>query len=338
MTREPRRARIGDVAALARVDRAVVSKVINGAPGLSIRPDTRERVWNAIKALDYRPNVAARSLRTARAGAFGLLIPDFTNPIYASIIAGAQLAATQRDHLVLTASASSPEGLARAVGLLGGGRVDGLLLAGGAAPGDARAQIDALGVPWVLLNRTTRSATRSIVLDDAGATRLAVEHLVSLGHRAIAHIAGLQGADTAARRLKGFRATMADAGLPVRRGFVVAADYTNRGGFDAMSRLARATPRPTAVVIANVASAIGALRAAHLAGVRVPGQLSIVSVHDLPLVEYLEPPLTTVDMPVTELGRRGIEVLSTLPPNADVREVIRQPMRLVARDSTAPPP
>lgn len=337
-TSERRRVRIIDVAALAGVDRAVVSRVINGSATLSIRPETRERVWSAIRELNYRPNAMARSLRTARAGIFGLLIPDFANPIYSSIITGAQRAAARRDHLLLTASVAGDESLADSVELLAGGRVDGMLLAGGSATENARRQVDGMGIPWVLLNRRTESSLRNVVLDDARAARLAVEHLVSLGHRRIGHISGVQTVDTAMRRMDGFREAMTAAGLSVPREFVVEADYTNAGGLDAMKRLLAAPVRPTAVVIANIASAIGAVRAVHLAGVRIPAEISVVSIHDLPLVDYLEPPLTTVRMPVEELGFRGIEVLSTLPPDAHVQEVIHEPMRLITRASTARPP
>lgn len=333
---EGRRVRISDVAALARVDRAVVSKVINGSETLNIRPETRERVWEAIRTLDYRPNAVARSLRTAKTGMFGLLIPDFANPIYASIITGAQRAATHYDQLVLTASAADPSDIDHYMNALSAGRLDGVLLAGGPASQAVQHQIDALGLPSVLLNRRGPSSARYVVLDDERAASIAVEHLTALGHRRIGHIAGPQSADTGVRRRRGFRDAMKSAGLTVGRGHVIEADYTSEGGFTAMRALLTRRPVPSAVVVANVASAIGALRAARDAGFDVPTDLSIVSIHDLPLADYLEPPLTTVHMPVEELGYRGLELLSTVAADRRIEEELDHPMHLVIRKSTAP--
>lgn len=331
-----RRTTLNDVAELANVDRAVVSKLLNNDPGLKIRDSTRERVLRAVNELDYRPNAMARGLRTARADTYGLLIPDFTNPIYASIILGAQAAAAERDCLLLTGSPLGASAGEQYLDLLGQGRVDGLLLAGGHAQADVMARVDALGVPWVLLNRRIEGSTRYVILDDERATTLAVAHLVELGHWRIAHLAGPATADTALRRTAGYRRAMQDAGLG-GHGLVVEADYTNRGGATAMDQLLAADPRPTAVVVANVASAIGALHSVHHSGIEVPADLSLVAVHDIPLADYLTPPLTTVRMPLEELGRRGIEVLSTVPADAAVEEVLDGPMELMLRESTAPP-
>lgn len=328
--------RIRDVADLARVDPAVVSKIVNGSESLSVRPETRARVLDAVKVLNYRPNAMARSLRTARSDTVGLLIPDFTNPIYASIIQGAQRAAAKRGQLVLTASVDQEDSIPLALERLGNGRLDGLLVAEVPSSPSAYREIRSVGLPWLLLNRRTTASHRYVILDDEGATRMAVDHLAELGHRVVAHLAGPTSADTATRRKAGFRAAMSAHGLVVRRQHVVEADYTYEGGFTAMSELLGRPLRPTAVVVANVASAIGALRAAHVAGVTVPDELSVVSIHDLSLATYLDPPLTTVRMPVEQLGERGIEILSNLSPDDLVEEVVHGPMELVVRASTAP--
>ncbi len=332
-----KRVRLRDVALLARVDPAVVSKIVNGSETLSVRPETRARVLDAVKLLNYRPNAMARSLRTARSDTIGLLVPDFTNPIYASIIDGAQRAAAARNQLVLTTSGHREDSISLALERLGNGRVDGLLVAEVPSGPSAYREIRAIGLPWLLLNRKTTASHRYVILDDEGASRMAVDHLVELGHRSIAHLAGPSSADTAERRKAGFRAAMAMHGLPVRRHHLLEADYTYEGGYVAMRRLLERLPRPTAVVVANVASAIGSLRAAQVAGVRVPEELSVVSIHDLSLVAYLNPPLTAVHMPVEELGNRGVEILSTISPDDEIEEVVRGPMHLVERASTCSP-
>ncbi|MBF8193882.1 LacI family DNA-binding transcriptional regulator [Nonomuraea sp. K274] len=329
------RVTLTDVAAIARVDRAVVSRVINKDPTLNIRPETRERVLAAIEQLGYRPNVAARSLRTSRAHMFGLFIPDFANPVYAEIIKGAEAEAADQGSVLVTGSATRA-GLGEYMDRLGQGRIDGLLLAGAPDEAGLAGQLDRAGIPWIMLNHRGRTVRRYVILDDERAAALAVEHLVRLGHRRVAHLAGPSGADTATRRSAGYSAAMRAAGLP--EGPIVAAGYTPAGGAAGMARLLAAGERPTAVFVANVASAIGAMQAVRSAGLEIPRHVSIVAVHDLDLAGYLSPALTTVRMPLAELGRRGVTLLSVLKPDETVAEVLDGPIELIPRSSTAPPP
>lgn len=335
----PRRVTLIEVAERAQVDPAVVSKLLNNDPSLKIRDTTRARVLGAVRELNYRPNAMARSLRTSRASAYGLLIPDFANPIYAAIITGAQAAAAERGCLLLTGSPVGALTGEHYLELVGQGRIDGLLLAGGHAHAELLERVDALALPWLLVNRRLDGSSRFVILDDERAVAIAVRHLASLGHQRIAHLAGPRTADTAQRRTAGYRAAMDEIGLPVHEDLIVEADYTNPGGAAAMTSLLAGLPtrRPTAVVVANVASAIGALRTVRDTGLEVPHDLSMVAIHDLPLADYLAPPLTTVRMPLEELGRRGIAILSTVAPGAPVEEVLTEPMELVERASTAPP-
>lgn len=332
-----KRVTLADVATHAGVDRSVISRVMNSDPGLNIRPETRERVLASVKALGYRPNAAARTLRTRQSRTFGLFIPDYANPVYAEIIKGAEAAAADRECVLVTGSGRVADSAKAFLDLLADGRVDGLLLAGGVRASATLAALRESRMPWLLLNWSMTDATRHIVLDDEGAAAMAVEHLVSLGHRRIAHLAGPDGSDTASRRASGYRAAMRLHGQAPDPALAVRADYTAEGGFQAMTELLGRTPRPTAVFVANVASAIGALRAAYRCGVRVPDELSIVAVHDLPLAEYLVPALTTVRMPLEELGRRGVEKLTTTDPDTPVAETVDGPMELVLRESTAVP-
>jgi LacI family transcriptional regulator len=331
-----RKVTLKDVAERAGVDRSVVSRVINNDPVLNIREETRNRVRRAVEELDYRPNAIARSLRTSQAGSYGLLIPDFTNPIYTLIIRGAEAAAARADHLLLTGSISGesfePE---RYVELLARGRVDGLLLAGTVESGELMEdQLSRLGLPYVWLNRRPPESRRYVILDDERAAALAVGHLDGLGHTRIAHISGPLNADTAQRRLSGYLKATKEAGLGLDEQLVVEADYTNVGGAQAMGSLLKLPQAPTAVFVANVASAIGALYAAKLAGFSVPDDVSVVAVHDLPMAGYLAPPLTTVRMPLEALGRRGVELLSAASERDAIEEVLAMPMELIVRRST----
>jgi LacI family transcriptional regulator len=330
---------MSDVAALARVDKAIVSRVVNDDKVLTIRPETRERVLTAIRELGYRRNMAARSLRTAKTGTIGLFIPDFANPVYAEIISGAESAALARGCVLMVGSSAVTGGKANDyLEALGEGRVDGLLLAGGPITGAEQETLASLGLPWLLVNRRGRSTSRYVVLDDAGAAVTAVEHLLELGHRRIAHVGGLSGADTARRRRDGYRKALRQHGIDPEPDLMVTADYTPQGGAEATKALLAARRRrPTAIFVANVASAIGVLTAVRQAGLSVPDDISVVAVHDLPLAEYLVPALTTVRMPLRRLGARAAELLLTTGPDEPVTEVVRDPLELVIRSSTTHP-
>ena len=333
----PAKVTLNDVARLAGVDRSVVSRVINDDPNLSVRPETRTRVQEIIEKLGYRPNAAARSLRTARAYMYGLFIPDFANPVYAEIIKGAEHAAGQLGYGLMTASSNGVRiGLRHYLDLLGQGRVDGLLFAGEES-GHELEQLRASKVPWVLVNRRAEGSHRYVILDDERGSQLAVDHLVSLGHRRIAHLAGPEGADTARRRRAGYSSAMAAAGLDVDPGHIAHADYTPAGGAAAMHELLSSPRPPTAVFVANVASAVGALHAVHARGLSVPQDVSVIAVHDMALASHLVPSLTTVRMPLEELGRRALELLAQRGPEETITEVVTDPAEVVVRESTGPP-
>ncbi|MCI2416789.1 LacI family transcriptional regulator [Saccharopolyspora sp. K220] len=331
-----RRSTIADVAARAGVDRAVVSRLLNADPRLSIRESTRQRVLDAIEELGYQPNAAARSLRTARTRTIALLVPDYINPAYGEIIEGAEAAAAKVGCSLMTASLqAADDSFERYVERLGHGRVDGLLLAAGGVRGTREDELERLGLPWLCVNRTGPGRRRYVVLDDERAAALAVEHLVQLGHRRLAFISGPEDSDSARRRQLGHRSAIKAAGLA--RGPVVHGNYTPRGGAEAMAKILEAEQRPTAVLVANVASATGALHTARRMGVRVPQDISVIAVHDLTVAPFLDPPLTTVRMALDGLGARAVELLLERAANAEIRETVREPTELVIRESTAPP-
>jgi DNA-binding LacI/PurR family transcriptional regulator len=329
-----RRVTLIDVARLASVDPSVVSRVINADDRLVIKDETRRRVLDAIDTLNYHPNAAARSLRTAQSDTFGLLIPDFANPVYAEIIKGAEQAATAHGALLLTGTAleDRPD---RYVELVASGRVEGLLLASDRLNAEAVAAVVRSSKPVVSVNQRIPGVHFTILADDGGAAALAVEHLRGLGHTAIGHIRGPAGSDTARRRLTGYRKAMKRAGLTVDPADVVESDYTAEGGFEAMNRLISGRRRVTAVVVANVAAAIGALAAAHARSIDVPTDMSLVAIHDNPLAEYLTPPLTTVRLPLAELGEAGVRTLIQGRAAKPGLTVITARTELILRGSTA---
>jgi LacI family transcriptional regulator len=326
------RVRLRDVAAAAGVDASVVSRVLSGDSRLSIRQETRQRVLEAAARLDYRPNTAARTLKTARTMAIGMIVPDLANANYATIAGGAEDAAATSGYVLLVASGSASE---RVLDLHG--RIDGLLI-GMATSETPRLGDFAAGLPALLVNRREPCGIPSVTVDDEAGGALATSHLVSLGHRLIAHVAGPQNADTARRRLQGYRAGLRAAGIVTRPEWIAETSFDEVGGNVAASRLLRLEPRPTALFVANVRAAIGAIAAARRLGLRVPEDISIVGFHDAPFASYLDPALTTVRMPLEEMGRQAVDSLLALLGGQRVDDVtVAMPPELVVRASSAPP-
>lgn len=334
----PRKPTLADVAARASVDRSVVSRVLTGDSRLNIRDSTRARVLRAVADLKYRPNAIARSLRQGRTGILGMLIPDFGNPVYPAIIKGAESAAGELGVALLTASGCDEGfGARRYAEIITQGRVDGLVLAGMSETDEIASSLTRAGVPWLMMNRRPKSTRRCVLFDDVGAALLAVHHLLAQGHSRIAHLAGPSWGSCAAQRRAGYEQALRAAGVDVSEDLIISADHTEEAGAVAMDRLLAADKPPTAVFAANVMQAIGALHSARRTGVRVPHELSIVAIHDLRPAAFVDPPLTTVRMPLGQLGRRAVQLLEQSTPDEDIEEVVTGPMELVMRSSTAPP-
>ena len=323
--------RLRDVAAAAGVDASVVSRVLSGDVRLSVRPETRQRVLEAASRLDYRPNTAARTLKTARTMAIGLTVPDLANQNYATIAVGAEERAAVAGYVLLVASGSSSERM-----LALHGRIDGLLV-GMATTETPRLGQFGRGLPALLVNRREPCGIASVTVDDEAGGALATSHLLSLGHRVIGHVAGPQNADTARRRLRGYRQALASADVEGRPELVCETSFDEAGGHVAANRLLRLRPRPTALFVANVRAAIGAMAAVRRAGLRIPDDVSIVGFHDAPFAGFLDPPLTTVRMPLHEMGRQAVDSLLSLLGGAEVEDsMVATPPELIVRDSTAP--
>jgi LacI family transcriptional regulator len=333
-------ARIADVGRLAGVTPSVVSRVLNGDPTLRVREETRERVVAAAKQLDYTPNHAARALRRSRVGALGLAVHDISNPVYAPLIAGAQDAASQHGYVLMLADvpelARDEEAFRRVVG---SGSIDGLLLLPAGVSADRaveRAASDRL--PTVVVNERSRTSP-SVGLPDRQAMEVATRHLLELGHRRIA-LLRLDGRGHRSReRTAGYEEALREHGIEPDPSLVVTGGHTAETGRDAMARLLRrGDGELSAVVSASVLAAVGALGAAHEAGLDVPGQLSIVGCHDVFFAPYLSPPLTVVRLGLGELGRAAVErLLAQLDLRGTGHDVVAEPApSVVVRGTTAP--
>ncbi len=330
----PRPATLADIAKAAELHPTTVSRVLRRSPDLNVREETRARVERIAVELGYRPNAVARGLRTSSTGALGLLLPSLRNPAYSHIMRGACRRAWERDFVVMLAEDGGGEETAIAYErLVAEGRIDGLLVAS-ARPGSALVEHARDGaVPIVFVNRRTSGAGQSVSMREEDAGRLAAAHLLSLGHRSLAHVAGPADLDTAQRRATGFTQSAAAAGLSAP---VAHAAFDEPGGFAAMSELLAARPAPTAVFTSNINQAIGALAAAKAAGRHVPEDLSLVSYDDDPVGAYLDPPVTAIGMPLEELGAAAVDcMLARLRDGSRENVMLSQEPRLVVRGSTA---
>jgi DNA-binding LacI/PurR family transcriptional regulator len=331
------RVRLKDVAEAAGVNPSIASRVLNGDPTVSTRPETRSRIHAAALELGYTPNAFARGLKMRRTMTLGLVLPNLVSAVNNDLILGAERRAAAAGYVVLIADADEFE----ATGdvhrrLLLEHRVDGLLFASTLTETVAR-ELDRHALPYVVVNRRpTGGRGTTVSNDDEGGMARAVEHLAMLGHRRIAHIAGPADVDTAMRRRGGYIRAMTEAGLALDPELIAEGPYSEEGGWSAMHRLFQLADPVTAVAASSLGGAVGAMAAIHAGGRRVPDDVSIVGFHDAPLAQYLNPPLSTVRMPLREMAETAVECLiRVLSGEAIADVVIPTPPMLVERASTA---
>lgn len=335
---ESRRPTLRDVAALAQVDPSVVSRLVNNDPKLNIAVATRRRIEEAIVTLGYRPNMMARGLRMARTWTIGLIVPALSNPMYTHIVRAAEARAAERGYGIVLGSQVGVRTEETFAGMLLNGRVDGLLVAS-ATLGDAFIQslVHENAGPVVLVNRRVAGIASSVVVDDTAGSRLVTEHLLKLGHRRIAYLSGPDDIDTSARRRRGFEEAMRDAGVgnPL---IIPTGGWNPPAGYRSASHLLSEHPDVTAVFASTMLLGVGALKAFHEDSIAIPDRLSIMCLHDDEILDYTYPPLSTVRMPLEELGGAAVdELISRTEGNAGTNVLIPGAGELVERGSVTEP-
>lgn len=330
------------VAAHAGVSVGTAARVLQGDPRLSVRPATRDRVLAAAAELGYRPNRVASGLRTRRTGALAVVLPDPQNVMWTETLRAIERTAGEQDYVVVIADAHGPTldptQLSRFVLE---GRMDGLLVAFARIEDALVAQIAGRGLPLVPINSRSAIVDGSVTMDDEAGSRLAVDHLVALGHRRIGFAAGRSDTDVGRRREAGYRAAMAEHRIAVEPGWVIPGDFTERTARDAAEAVLARPPseRPTAIYAVNLYSALGIRAAAAGRGIGIPGDLSVVTMDDHPLLEHTDPALTAIHMPMDEMGALGTRMLLDVVAGGALHHAITAtPPRLVVRHSTAAPP
>jgi LacI family transcriptional regulator len=331
-------ATLSDVARRAGVSISAVSRVLSDAPEARVSPETRARIKQAAADLAYRPNFAGRALKFSRTNVIALVVPDLTNAFVTELMLGVEDEALERDYMVLLGRSEDLKPGGEMVSrLIGEGRVDGMLVqVADHAHASEIAELVEARYPIVFLNSIQAGHRGGVVLDDEAGARLATEHLIGLGHRRIAMVGGLPQSYTAHRRVNGFQEAMTAADLPVPRTAVTRLGYYPKEGRAALRALAAQREPPTGLVVANLNAAIGVLAEARSLGLQVPEDLSVISVHDAWTAENTWPPLTTVKMPMYQLGRAAVAGLYARLHGAEVHDhVVTDPVpQLVLRQST----
>lgn len=338
----PDRATLKDVAALAGVHPGTASRAMNADTRPLVNEETARRVLAAADELGYRPNPIARGLKTSRSYTVGVLIPDLTNPLFPRIVRGIQDKLEAAGYTPLIANTDNDPDRERAdIEAMLARQVDGLITATAHRVDDLALEIAGSQLPVVLVNRRLEAGTRpSVVADDRLGIKLAVDHLVGLGHRRIAHLAGPQDLSTGYLRLQGFREALAEAGLEYEPDLVLAASaFIESEGQRLCNELLDRELEVTAILAANDLMALGCYDAFVARGIKCPQQLSVVGYNDMPFAAWFDPPLTTVHLPQYEIGSRAAELLleQLRDPAAEPIQVLLEPS-LAVRGSTAAPP
>jgi len=314
------------------VSRATVSRVVNGSP--RVAPDIRRAVEEAVAALGYTPNRAARSLVTGRTGSIGVVIAEptgrlFSDPFFPRLLRGISGVLAGRDLQLVLLMPGSADDTTRTGAYLAAGHVDGVVMVSLHGDDPLPFLLEGANVPLVFVGRPPKGIDGSFVdVDNRQGARSAVGHLVAGGRRVIGTIAGPADMQVSADRLTGYREALVEAGQAIDPHLIVHGDFTQAGGTTAMARLLEARPDVDAVFAASDLMAAGALATIRSAGRRVPSDIAVVGYDDSPIAISTTPELTSVRQPIEEMGLEAARLL------IDGIDAADRPKRRLSRPAT----
>jgi LacI family transcriptional regulator len=337
------RVKLADVARMAGVHPGTASRALNPATRDQVSRETTRRVARVAQELGYTPNPLARGLRTARSSIVGMVVPDVTNPLFPPIVRGAEQVLSEAGYtLVLTDTDNDAATERRQIEQLRARGMDGFLVATARWEDPILDDLATFGIPAVLVNRRSGNLRLPYVGgDERTGIQLAVDHLVALGHRRIAYLAGPQDTSTGRERSAAYSQAMKGHGLPTSRHHIRACSaYSEAAGTEAARRLLASGRDFTAILAGNDLIALGVLSVLAEAGIRCPEQMSVIGFNDLPMVDKLTPPLTTVRLPLAEIGALSARILLSLLDGALPDGQVGQSLlavQLAVRGTTATP-
>ncbi len=322
-----------DVADLAAVSKATVSRVLNNNP--NVAEDLRVRVLEAIRSLGYQPNRAARRLRASSSDVLGLIISDIENPFFISVVRGVEdTAYAHHISVVLCNTDENPAKQQMYLRVMQAEQVAGLIISP-TSSGEASTELQDLGIPIILLDRRTETfEADAVTIDNVSGAYLAVKHLIDLGYERIGIIGGSPHLTTGQERYEGYRKALSAVGRKVDEKLIKVGNFKTESGYRLAMEFITSPQPPRAIFVANNLMTLGALRAMREQGVRIPQDIALVGFDDMPWSSELCPPLTAVSQPTYELGQETVYLLlrRLADPDAPIRTVTLQP-RLVVRES-----
>lgn len=329
-----------DVARRAGVSRTTVSIVLNNIPGISIPEETRQRVVQAAQELNYVPNAAAQALASKRSQIIGLVLTrnpqHILSDVFLTQVLDGLIKTVHRHDMRLMIEIVEPQHQKQAyLDLIRAKRIDGLLLSGPRFDDEGLMVLEKDGFPTVLMGKLPGTGFHYVDVDNFLAARQAVDHLVGLGHKRIACITNAHSSYTAAaERLRGYRQSLEIAGISYQEELVRYGDFDPESGFNQMNNLLDTRLPISAVFVASDVVALGAIAAIRECGLRIPHDIALVGFDDVPLARYLDPPLTTVRLPTTELAVIACELLIQIIANSSsVQEQELLETQLIVRES-----
>lgn len=342
-------ATIRDVARESGVSVATVSYVLNNGPR-QVRAETRQRVLEVMHRLDYHPNAMARGLVRRRMHTLGVLFGQVepavvTNPYAAAVLQGILTSCADLGYNV-TLFPRAWQNTRDSVAPFRDRRTDGVLVVAPLTGSDVVSSLASFGLPLVVISSPSPvPGVPSIDIDNKRGARLAVEHLIGLGHTRIAHIAGDETHASVSKRRQGFLSTLMEAGLSAPEEYLISSHYSREHSLPIARRLLSQKQRPTAIFAGNDMIAVAVLEAARELDILVPEELSVVGFDDLPMASHVTPQLTTVRQPLAVLGERATRLLvqrieghtSETGEAFSDSQKLEEP-DLVIRGTTAPPP
>ncbi|TCL65899.1 LacI family transcriptional regulator [Hydrogenispora ethanolica] len=305
---------IKDIARLANVSKATVSRVINNKSE-GVGEETKQKILRIIEELNYRPSLLARGLVTKRTHSLGLIIPDITNPFFPQLARGAEDTAAKHGYsLFLCNSDNSPEKEQRYIEAFIEKRIDGVMLASSISKSAIQSQIQLLksvDIPFTLLDRYLEGSEpeTGVFLDNQAGAYQATDYLLKNGHRRIVFVAGPLGVMTSWYRFQGFQMAHYDNGVEIDYSLVMEGDYQLSSGKELVERLIEAELEFTAIFAGNDMMAIGALKALQSRGIKIPETVEVIGFDNIELSSLVEPALTTVAQPTYEMGVKGAQML-----------------------------
>ncbi|MDD5016507.1 MAG: LacI family DNA-binding transcriptional regulator [Eubacteriales bacterium] len=325
-----------DIAKLAGVSSATVSRVINNDP--SVSAETNKKVSEVIKKYGYVQNAVARNLRLANTKTIGYLVPDISNPFFPAVLGGIERICNSRGYDIIFENTDEDEEIERkAISSLLRFRVDGLIAVFVRCNQADLQRIKMMGIPVVLLDRKIEYTEDYdyVGIDNIGGLYSIVEYLYKLGHRKISIIYGSQDITPGYERLNGYKAAMKKFGIAINEGYLINGDFTEEGAYKGVVQLFSNDELPTAIITCNNLMTMGAYKAIIDMGIKIPDQVSLIGFDDFDFATHLVPPITVVSRATSEMGKLAAEfIIDRIDGNtSDEPRRVFLPTKLIARGS-----